>query len=99
MVRSSETADHPASEDDAGDLLALDPLGPTPCAGGFAGPYPCARVDLLSFVPISTIGGGRSNDIWGWTDPLTGREYALVGRTTGTSFVSVILKPRVTSGI
>ena len=90
-----EQRDHPGKDRNHGggggghDLPGLDPLGPTPCAGGFAGPYPCARVDLLSFVPISTIGGGRSNDIWGWTDPLTGREYALVGRTTGTSFVDV----------
>ena len=27
--------------------------------------------------------------VWGWTDPLTGREYALVGRMDGTSFVDV----------
>ena len=65
------------------------PLGATPCIDGFAGPYPCARVDLESFVPTSMIGGGRTNDIWGWTDPVTGKEYALVGRTTGTSFVDV----------
>jgi choice-of-anchor B domain-containing protein len=29
------------------------------------------------------------NDIWGWTDPTTNREYALVGRVDGTSFVDV----------
>jgi choice-of-anchor B domain-containing protein len=57
--------------------------------GGFAGPYPCARVDLASFVPIDAIGGGTANDIWGWTDPATLKEYALVGRSTGTSFVDI----------
>lgn len=31
----------------------------------------------------------RGNDIWGWVDPLDNREYALVGRTDGTSFVDV----------
>jgi choice-of-anchor B domain-containing protein len=29
------------------------------------------------------------NDIWGWTDSTTGREFAIVGRTDGTSFVEV----------
>ena len=71
------------------ELPPIPPLGPTPCAGGFSGPFPCARIDLESFVPLSLIGGGHANDIWGWTDPVTGREYALVGRTTGTSFVDV----------
>jgi hypothetical protein len=39
------------------------PLGPTPCVNGFAGRYPCARVDVESFVPTSMIGGGATNDI------------------------------------
>src|SRR5690554_7849912 len=33
--------------------------------------------------------GTDANDIWGWTDPLTGREYAPVGLSNGTSFVDV----------
>ena len=41
------------------------------------------------FCRTKDIGGGSGNDIWGWTDPLTGREYALVGRSTGTAFVDV----------
>src|SRR5690606_38153284 len=63
-----------------------------PCEGGRAAGYPCRSVDLLSFLPIPRIGGGpqtRLNDIWGWTDPETGREYALVGRSDGTAFVDV----------
>ena len=65
----------------------------TACVGGFAGAYPCDGVDLNAFVPRNAIGGDLSNDelndIWGWTDPDTGREYALVGRVFGTSFVDV----------
>lgn len=61
----------------------------TPCVGGFAGQYPCSNVDLMSFLPLGDIGGGSGNDIWGWTDPTTGREYALMGRTSGTSFVDI----------
>ena len=54
--------------------------------------FGCKNVDLISFLPVSDIGGGRGvrvNDIWGWTDPETGVEYALVGRNEGTSFVSL----------
>lgn len=60
-----------------------------PCVNGFAGEYPCSNVDLLSFLPLSEIGGGEGNDIWGWTDPSNGREYAIMGRTGGTSFVDI----------
>ena len=38
------------------------------------------------------MGGGRGvslNDIWGWTDPETGAEWALLGRSNGTAFVDV----------
>lgn len=59
------------------------------CTDGMAGPYPCRDIDLLAFLPGEEIGGGTGNDIWGWTDPLTGREYALVGRSTGTAFVDI----------
>ncbi len=59
------------------------------CTDGMAGPYPCNSIDLLAFLPHEEIGGGTGNDIWGWTDPSTGREYALVGRSSGTAFVDV----------
>lgn len=68
---------------------ALTPLALTPCVGGQAGIYPCNNVDLMAFMPLNTIGGGSGNDIWGWTDPLDGKEYALMGRTSGTSFVDI----------
>lgn len=64
-------------------------LGAKPCVGGFADIYPCENVDLLAFLPLASIGGGSGNDIWGWTDPVTGIEWALVGRTNGTAFVSL----------
>jgi len=64
------------------------------CVAGFAGPYPCSGVNLSAHVPLDRIGGGivpgiNANDIWGWTDPMTGKEYALVGRSNGTAFVDV----------
>lgn len=62
------------------------------CEGGKAKDFECGNTGLLSFLPISAIGGVRGtdmNDNWGWTDPVSGKEYALLGRTDGTSFVDV----------
>jgi choice-of-anchor B domain-containing protein len=62
----------------------------TPCVNGRAGEYPCKNVDLLSYVSLPSLGSnGDGNDIWGWTDPQDGKEYAIVGTETGTSFVDV----------
>lgn len=61
------------------------------CVDGLAGDYPCRNIDLLSLLAPSEMGGGDSllNDIWGWEDLVNGREYAIVGRINGTSFVDV----------
>ena len=59
------------------------------CIGGTADIYGCENVDLHTYLPMSSIGGGEGNDGWGWTDPLTGVEYVIVGRSTGTSFVDI----------
>ena len=74
---------------DAQPLRRLDSLLDTACTDGAAGPYPCNEIDLMAFLPHADIGGGSGNDIWGWTDPSTGREYALVGRSSGTAFVDI----------
>ena len=59
------------------------------CANGMADIFPCRNVDLVGFLRLSDIGGGNGNDLWGWTDKLSGKEYALVGRTNGTAFVDI----------
>ena len=62
------------------------------CSAGEASVFGCDDVDLVAFLPVSALGGERGtrlNDIWGWTDPETERDYALVGRMDGTSFVDV----------
>ncbi len=66
-----------------------EPMALTPCVSGMAGSYPCSNIDLGAFLPNATIGGGNASSIWGWTDPLTGKEYALMGRTNGTAFVDI----------
>jgi choice-of-anchor B domain-containing protein len=69
------------------------------CANGQVKEFQCGNTSLMSFLPISAIGGKRGthlNDNWGWTDPKDGREYALIGRTDGTSFVDITdpIRPR-----
>jgi len=66
------------------------PLYDVPCERGAAGPFPCRGVDLAAYLPLSEVGAPTAaNDVWGWTDPKTGREYALLGTTSGTAIVDV----------
>lgn len=76
------------------DVKGFDSIvgGEVPCEDGEAAGWQCQDVDLAAFLPTSQLGGARgtsTNDIWGWTDPDTDREYALVGRSDGTAFVDV----------
>ncbi|MEM9291953.1 MAG: choice-of-anchor B family protein [Acidobacteriota bacterium] len=61
----------------------------TACVDGTAEGYPCERVDLLAHMALNTIGGGEGSDIWGWTDPVTDKEYAIMTRSNGTAFVRI----------
>jgi choice-of-anchor B domain-containing protein len=64
----------------------------TRCEGGRAAQFTCDRVDLLAYLPVETFGGGAGegvSDLWGWTDPVTGHEYALIGRVGGAAFVDI----------
>jgi len=67
-----------------------------PCANGVTphpdaegGSFECSSVDLRAFVPLSEFDADQLNDIWGWTDPDTGREYALLGLANGTEFIDI----------
>ena len=59
------------------------------CIDGFADSFPCASVDLLGHLTLGQMNGNYANDIWGWTDNLSGKEYALVGLADGTAFVDL----------
>ena len=74
---------------DAGAALRQVPTFSAECENGMAGPYPCENVDLLGFVPLPMLGGATGNDMWGWTDPRDGNEYAIMGTSTSTAFVNV----------
>ena len=70
--------------------LPFSAMAQSPCVNGIAaGQYPCENVDFLSSLGVNQVGGGEMNDIWGWTDPLDGKEYVLLGRTTGTGFIDI----------
>ena len=78
----------------ASEPESLDPIVGTEvrCEDGSASDWGCDGVDLVSFLPVSDIGGGPGislNDMWGWYDEETAREYAIVGRNDGTSFIDV----------
>jgi choice-of-anchor B domain-containing protein len=55
--------------------------------------FDCSNAELQAFLPPSrmTFDGHyiEMNDIWGWTDPQTGKEWAVVGRRDGTTFVDI----------
>ena len=61
----------------------------TTCTGGNAGVNLCSNVDLMAYLAMNDIGGGVGSDIWGWQDSVTGKEYAIMGRSTGTAFVDL----------
>ncbi|MXW64400.1 MAG: choice-of-anchor B family protein [Bacteroidetes bacterium SB0662_bin_6] len=67
--------------------------GRVPCVDGEAAGYPCKDMDLLAVVPREDMTGFPCpdpadcfSDIWGWTDPVTRIEYALLARVDGVAF-------------
>jgi choice-of-anchor B domain-containing protein len=83
-----------ALESAAAASTPMDPEHLQACAGGLAaGVYPCSNVDLLEFIPHATFGTAatsvKTNSLWGWTDPVTGHEWVLLGLNNGTAFVDI----------
>ena len=59
-----------------------------------AGDYPCNQITLLAHMAPDEMeaiehNGYVLNDIWGWTDAESGKEYALVGLVDGVAFVDI----------
>ncbi|GMQ83267.1 MAG: hypothetical protein BMS9Abin05_2762 [Rhodothermia bacterium] len=73
----------------------------TACIGGNAGGFDCNEADLLARLTLEDLGSTETcgtagkermcevNDLWGWTDDETGKEYVLVGMENGTAFVDI----------
>ncbi|MFN2468685.1 MAG: choice-of-anchor B family protein [Gaiellaceae bacterium] len=76
-------------------LRGAKKVAAAPCVGtpasGFAGPYPCKDIDLAAYLTTNELGGGTNSDIWGWTDPMCNREYALLGMSESAVFVDVTI--------
>jgi choice-of-anchor B domain-containing protein len=69
------------------------------CAEGKLQTFDCNGISLVSFLPLAEIGGKRGvrlSGSWGWTDPVTGRDISIIGRTDGTAFVDITdpLRPK-----
>ena len=84
VVAAAEDAATPSVPDE----MTADPAD---CTDGQASAFDCGNVDMVARISLAGFGEGstRGNDIWGWTDPQTGTEYALVGLNDGTGFVSL----------
>jgi choice-of-anchor B domain-containing protein len=78
-------------EADAHSAQALSAASSVGCVDGFADGFPCHNVHLQALVPLSTAGlsSASANDVWGWTDSISGREFALIGLNDGTGFVEI----------
>lgn len=68
-----------------------------PCAKGKSGEYGCNKVNLHSFLSHEDLGSATftGNDVWGWTDKKSGREFGIVGQTDGVGFVEIITGGRL----
>ncbi|WP_282134636.1 choice-of-anchor B family protein [Seonamhaeicola maritimus] len=88
---------NPDQNDDDGDGIGnacdedyADPNLPLAyCENGFADIYPCNDYDLMAHIPLSIFNASSGNDSWGWTDPITEKEYALMGLDNGVAFVDI----------
>jgi len=89
MGSSKRLAVQAAQQADAQAAFDLSFMADVTCENGMASQYPCLKVDLMSVLPLDSIGGGEGADLWGWTDSQTGKEYALMTRTNGTAFVDI----------
>ena len=70
-------------------LVSVSLAAQFPCEGGVSFGYPCDGYDLQSKLFLSQMDASDGNDSWGWTDPQTGKEYALVGLDNGTAFIDI----------
>jgi choice-of-anchor B domain-containing protein len=66
-------------------------MAAAPCVGNMSANFPCQSVSLLSHLafdvlkPTST----RANDVWGYTDLNTGREYVFIGVENGVAILDI----------
>ena len=96
---SDQTTDEPISEpidepiiepNEPEDETINEPMNEgIPCENGMSGEFPCKGYNFLAQIPLTTFSTQSGNDIWGWTDATTGKEYALMGLKNGTAFIDI----------
>ncbi len=61
------------------------------CVGNVSSGFPCQSVSMLSHLALADLkpASTRGNDVWGFTDLNTGREYAFMGLENGVAVVDV----------
>ncbi|MCI2229405.1 choice-of-anchor B family protein [Polaribacter sp. MSW13] len=74
---------------DAKKQFIINPIAK--CENGFAGEYPCNDYDLLTHISLEDMSGENTtgSDCWGWVNPLTDNEYALMCTNKGVTFVDI----------
>jgi choice-of-anchor B domain-containing protein len=82
---------NPNQEDQNNDGIGdfCSPTNKVPCENGMANGYPCNDYDLLLNMPLNAFFADAGNDSWGWTDPTTNKEYAIMGLNNGTAFIDI----------
>ena len=88
-IVASENVPSPNHEDHGNRPPIIKGTDSAVCQSGVSSGFACKNVELLARLTLEDIGGGQGADSWGWNDTETGRYYALVARSTGTSFVDI----------
>ncbi len=86
---ANEENSRPKQDDQGGTQPIVEVKQGDLCQSGVSSGFACRNVELLARLPLAQIGGGSGADSWGWKDSQTGRYYALMARSNGTSFVDV----------
>ncbi len=61
----------------------------SPCINGNSAGFPCDGYEFIANIDLNVLNANSGNDSWGWTDPLDGKEYAIVGLDNGTAFIDI----------
>ena len=70
-------------------LISTATIAQIPCSGGTAAGFPCSNFKLMGQITSGAMDASSANDSWGWTDPSSGIEYAIIALTNGTAFIDI----------
>lgn len=90
MDRGYIIEDYPGQAGKKANPKSNAPRSFAKCKDGLVADYfPCDGVDMLGHVTMSELGSVFVNDMWGWIDPVTGQDFALVGGSEGVFFIDI----------